>query len=288
MTVRDDDALAEHPHAPTLSIGDLARRTGVEISTLRAWETRYGFPTPKRLRSGHRRYSERDVETVSDVVRHRRAGSTLESALSRARADRTARRSSISSTLRAGLSNISPQRLSRAGMLAVSRAIEDEAVANAERGVFIGAFQHVGSFRSAQHRWVDFARTSELTIALATFPRARQRRQIWEVPLSTAEPISREWAVMYKSAHFTACLVGVEQLRSVQSPPIARFEALWTVEPDVVREALLTATTIAYAAAPQLAEQVRASDALLQTASANYDVVRCMTSLTNRIVGYLQ
>ena len=171
-------------------------------------------------------------------------------------------------------------------MLAVSHAIEDEAVANAERGVLIGAFKRISAFRAVQRRWVNLARTSELTIALATFPRARQRHQIWEVPVNSDEPISREWAVIYKAAHFSACIVGVEELRSSISPSIARFEALWTVEPDIVREALLTAITIAHGVAPQLAQQ--ATSHLLPTASVNYDVVRCMTSLTNRIIAYLQ
>ena len=39
---------------PELSIGDVAAETGVGESTLRMWEARYSFPTPKRLPSGHR------------------------------------------------------------------------------------------------------------------------------------------------------------------------------------------------------------------------------------------
>lgn len=39
-----------------LSIGDLSRATGIPIGTLRSWESRYGFPAPRRLESGHRRH----------------------------------------------------------------------------------------------------------------------------------------------------------------------------------------------------------------------------------------
>ena len=46
--------------AQPLTISDLAQRTGVSAATLRAWETRHGFPTPTRRESGHRRYDERD------------------------------------------------------------------------------------------------------------------------------------------------------------------------------------------------------------------------------------
>lgn len=40
-----------------LSIGGLARATGIATETLRTWERRYGFPTPRRTASGHRRYT---------------------------------------------------------------------------------------------------------------------------------------------------------------------------------------------------------------------------------------
>jgi methanogenic corrinoid protein MtbC1 len=39
-----------------LSIGALSRATGIAVETLRTWETRYGFPVPKRKPSGHRVY----------------------------------------------------------------------------------------------------------------------------------------------------------------------------------------------------------------------------------------
>lgn len=47
-----------------LSIGELARRTGVEPGTLRAWERRYGLLRPDRTPGGHRRYGEVDVARV--------------------------------------------------------------------------------------------------------------------------------------------------------------------------------------------------------------------------------
>jgi methanogenic corrinoid protein MtbC1 len=39
-----------------LSIGALARATGIAVETLRTWESRYGFPQPQRKPSGHRLY----------------------------------------------------------------------------------------------------------------------------------------------------------------------------------------------------------------------------------------
>ncbi len=52
-----------------LRIGEVARRTGVAVSTLRAWERRYDVLDPVRTDGGHRLYSERDVERVRAVQR---------------------------------------------------------------------------------------------------------------------------------------------------------------------------------------------------------------------------
>jgi DNA-binding transcriptional MerR regulator/methylmalonyl-CoA mutase cobalamin-binding subunit len=51
MTPRAPDA-----ENPRLSIGALARATGIAVETLRTWENRYGFPVPERKPSGHRVY----------------------------------------------------------------------------------------------------------------------------------------------------------------------------------------------------------------------------------------
>lgn len=47
-----------------LRIGEVSRRTGVAVPTLRAWERRYGLLTPARTDGGHRLYSEDDVARV--------------------------------------------------------------------------------------------------------------------------------------------------------------------------------------------------------------------------------
>lgn len=52
---------------PTLDqfpIRELVRRTGVNASTLRAWENRHGLIDPARTPSGHRLYGEKDVQRV--------------------------------------------------------------------------------------------------------------------------------------------------------------------------------------------------------------------------------
>jgi DNA-binding transcriptional MerR regulator len=57
------------PTSPDLlSIGDLARASGIGVATLRAWETRYGKPAAERLPSGHRRYRPADVRWLRGMA----------------------------------------------------------------------------------------------------------------------------------------------------------------------------------------------------------------------------
>ncbi|MTV26742.1 MerR family transcriptional regulator [Nitriliruptoraceae bacterium ZYF776] len=52
-----------------LRIGEVSRRTGVAVPTLRAWERRYGLLAPARTDGGHRLYSEFDVDRVRAMQR---------------------------------------------------------------------------------------------------------------------------------------------------------------------------------------------------------------------------
>lgn len=52
-----------------MQIGDLARRVGVRVDTLRAWERRYGLLRPQRSTGGFRLYSSDDEAIVRAMVR---------------------------------------------------------------------------------------------------------------------------------------------------------------------------------------------------------------------------
>jgi DNA-binding transcriptional MerR regulator len=47
-----------------IRIGELSRRVGVSVHSLRAWERRYGVPTPARTSGGFRLYSAADEERL--------------------------------------------------------------------------------------------------------------------------------------------------------------------------------------------------------------------------------
>ena len=52
-----------------LSIGAVARQTGIGADTLRKWELRYGFPLPLRSETGRRMFQESDVQKIHAVAR---------------------------------------------------------------------------------------------------------------------------------------------------------------------------------------------------------------------------
>lgn len=62
-------ALVSHSQTDELfPIREVARLTGINPVTLRAWERRYGLIQPVRTESGHRLYSSADIETVRTIL----------------------------------------------------------------------------------------------------------------------------------------------------------------------------------------------------------------------------
>jgi MerR family transcriptional regulator, light-induced transcriptional regulator len=55
--------------AQLLSISAVENETGLSKDTLRAWERRYGFPSPSRDAKGDRRYPAQQVERLRKIKR---------------------------------------------------------------------------------------------------------------------------------------------------------------------------------------------------------------------------
>jgi MerR family mercuric resistance operon transcriptional regulator len=60
------------------TIGDLARRVGVNIETIRYYERVGIMPRPKRSMSGRRRYDESDFSTLTFIRKARELGFAVE------------------------------------------------------------------------------------------------------------------------------------------------------------------------------------------------------------------
>jgi DICT domain-containing protein len=264
----------EFEHDVRVSIGELAARTGVAEGTLRMWERRHGFPVPERLPSGHRRYRAEDVERVAQVLRERVAGLSISAAIERVRRSGE----EIEPSLFAGISrrrpDLRPIVLRKPLLLALTRAIEDESCARAERPLLFGSFQRERFFRASARRWRDFARTAALAVVFADFERFRAGSPA-EVPVDRSAPLTREWAVICSAPGHAVCLAGLELPTAGRRSDGAReFEVLWSVEPTVVRAATEICLGLLRMEHPELAgaalppHSTPASDAQLHLATA--------------------
>lgn len=271
----------------TLSIGDLAERSGVPQATLRSWELRYGFPVPHRLPGGHRRYSEDDVEAVAEVVRQRSAGITLEAAIRRTATVGPADSDSVYAELRRRHPQLDSQVLTKRTLLAISHAIEDEICANAQRAVMIAGFQRQRFLTASYARWVELARTAAVAVVFADLSRPTpvKKRGLIEVPLPYDASMNREWLVVCDSPEQTAVLVGSERPGQDQVPDSARlFETHWSTDPAVVRTATTTCLRLASTYRPGL--KPGRWPALDPPAPASPDLRRASNLLT-RVVSYV-
>jgi DNA-binding transcriptional MerR regulator len=59
----------------------VVQQTGIKPDTLRAWERRYGLPTPERSSGGHRLYSQGDVDTIKWLTTRQQKGLSIKRAV---------------------------------------------------------------------------------------------------------------------------------------------------------------------------------------------------------------
>src|SRR4029450_11153323 len=68
LTSSGGDVHSQDGDPAAMPIGEVARRTGVTVPTLRAWGRRSGLLLPVRTAGGHRRYRDEDVQRVLAVL----------------------------------------------------------------------------------------------------------------------------------------------------------------------------------------------------------------------------
>ena len=221
-----------------LTIRELAAATGVSAATLRTWESRHGYPQPGRLAGGHRRYLEADVVTIGEIERGRASGQTLPAAIAGALARRARPEPSVFAGIRRRHPELAPRMVRKATLLALTRAIEDECCARAESPVLFGAFQQKRFYAQTQPRWRELARTASSTFVFADFDRLPRRGPITHVAIPTDSPLHREWVLVCDAPDHPALVAGWEiPGGSDAGDGGRRFEVIWTVDPQVVRDA---------------------------------------------------
>jgi DICT domain-containing protein len=272
----------------TLAIRDVADQTGIAAGTLRMWEQRYGYPLPDRTASGYRRYSPEVVATLRRVVELRERGLSVPAAIEQARrADLSTDRPSIYAVLAA---EQQPRVLHKRTLIALSRAIEDEALAHAAAPVAFAAFQEARFYAHVRERWQAIARLGDAVSVFADFEVPGRDGDVLQVPIAAADALANEWIVIVDAPGYASCLLAWEPpdqgvARGGPDDRERRFEAVWTIDPEVTRRAAVTAARLVARADAAQGERLLAM--LAQRPLAVQSVAPALTTLTNRIVSYL-
>ncbi len=237
-----------------LTIGEVVAATGLGESTLRAWERRYGFPSPGRGAGGARRYRREDIEQILRVMGERDRGVGLASAIARAGAAPPPP-ASFFAGLRECRPELRPLSASKRDLLALTRAIEIESGSRGGEPIWIGGFQREHYYRRSEKRWRKMIRGSTRAMVFADF--AAQRSPAGgpdELPLPPDHPAINEWVLVCVAASHAAALITRE--RPGPGETERRFDCLFTVEPEAVRETAAVAVALAAPTDPALADSL--------------------------------
>jgi DNA-binding transcriptional MerR regulator len=262
---------------------DVVERAGIGEATLRAWESRYGFPEPERLASGHRRYDERDVDVLRLALQLREQGLPVQAAIERARRSVDQGPRSVFAGLRRLRPELPVHVLPKRSLVAISRAIEDGCAYGAADLLLFGAFQERRFFHASERRWRELAGGAEAAFVFADFPEPRRPAGgPVEIPIGRGDPLAREWVVACDAADRAACLVGWE-------PPgqegDRRFETLWTADRETARAAARICVDLALDGARDLLEPI--AERLAEPVAGGPGELRRAEALTSRMVAYL-
>lgn len=122
---------------PLFPIRVVARLTGINPVTIRAWERRYGLVTPERTPGGHRLYSRADVDRLRTASRLISQGLAIGQASRLLDAERAASPSRPSHALERFLGRVA--RLDDEGMTALYQALRVRADGGAAAGALLAA-----------------------------------------------------------------------------------------------------------------------------------------------------
>jgi DNA-binding transcriptional MerR regulator len=249
------------------------------------WEARYGFPEPQRPSGSHRRYSDEECRVLLEIKDARRRGLGMHEAIAAGRAAVQRAQDSIFNGLRLRHPRLPAVALPEPFMLAISAALETTACEHPD-GVLIGTFQRLPAQRVAEPAWRELAKTARAAVLFAGYPHAQRRDGLWCIPVRPGTPLAQEWAVVCDTPTWWGCVVGRELgPRGARAPGQRTFEAVWSLDPPVVRDAARVAAVLATGSAPELDGIV--SDHLRLAPDAPDSVLGEASRFTSRVLEHL-
>jgi DICT domain-containing protein len=182
---------------------------------------------------------------VRRVARARDSGVSLTKAIADVRA--YAAPESVYAELRRAHPDLPVMRVRKRTLLALTRALEDECCARAQRPLLVGTFQHERFLRQARRRWRELARTARRTVVFAELDAGAPAPEGVEVvPLPPDSVLGREWTVLCLAEDMAAVLTAFELPgQDAGDDADRRFEAVWSLERSVVQDAAAVALAIA-------------------------------------------
>jgi DICT domain-containing protein len=171
--------------------------------------------------------------------------------------------------------------LKKATLVALSKAIEHEALALAAAPIVFGAFQQERFYRRVERRYRRLALHADAAAVFADFPDGVRHPDgaPAEIPIGCDD-----------APGYAACLLAWEQ-PGVTEPggpddPDRRFEAIWTIDPQATRRAAQVAARLVSRADAPFGERLQ--ELLTDRPLALEEPAPALTALTNRMVAYLE
>ena len=140
-----------------------------------------------------------------------------------------------------------------------------------------------------QSLWQAIGRLADAVAVFADFDAVARDEDVVQVPISREDALTNEWIVIVDAPGYAACLLAWEPERGLERGGPAdrerRFEAIWTIDPQLTRRAAVTAARLVARADQAQGDRLLAM--LAQRPLAVQSVAPALTTLTNRIVAYL-
>ena len=138
----------------------------------------------------------------------------------------------------AARSSVTSHRLRKSTLLALSWAIEDQFCARAQSPVLFGAFQRERYWRASRRRWEHLGALAQHAMVFADFAASTPGDVPVRVALPVGHPLLREWVLVCDSAELPVVLAAWEiPGQGVVPEPQRLFDAVWTMDPEAVRQA---------------------------------------------------